>query len=191
MVVGMTVPMTPAEIQLAHWYGMSRLMANQGSQDKGYYNRSAMVADREAHPAAVLCEMAVAKWLSIYYVPTLWAASAHKDNKHLADVGTNIEVRRVRNPQTGPAIRSTDRGKVIVGVYLPDDVADDWGELEVLGWVAVPLNATKEDFLKHYKVCVGAGQKYFRCPIENLIPPNKKILLDMAEQLLDTQEKVG
>ena len=191
MVVGMTVPMTPAEIQLAHWYGMCRLIANQNSQDKEYYNRSAMVADREAHPAAVLCEMAVAKWLGIYYVPTLWAASAHKDNKHLADVGTNIEVRRVRTPQTGPAIRSTDRGKVLVGVYLPDDVADDWGELEILGWLVVPKEATKEDFVRSYKVCVGAGQKYFRCPIENLIPPNKKILLEMMGQLLDAQEKVG
>ena len=191
MVVGMTVPMTPAEIQLAHWYGMSRLMANQGSQDKEYYNRSAMVADREAHPAAVLCEMAVAKWLGIYYEPTLWAASAHQQNKDKADVGYCVEVRRVRKPQTGPAVRSTDRGKVVVGVYLPDDPLDDWSEPEILGWVAVPLNATKEDFLKHYKVCVGAGQKYFRCPIENLIPPNKKILLDMAEQLLDQNQKVG
>lgn len=191
MVVGVTVPMTPAEIQLAHWYGMSRLIANQGSEDKAYYHKDRMIADREAHPAAVLCEMAVAKWLGLYYVPTLWAASAHKDNKHLADVGNNIEVRRVRTPQTGPAVRSTDRGKVLVGVYLPDDVGDDWSEPEILGWVVVPQEATKEDFVRSYKVCVGAGQKYFRCPIENLIPPNKKILLDMAAQLLDQKQKVG
>lgn len=191
MVVGITVPMTPAEIQLAHWYGMSRLIANQNSEDKEYYNRSVMVADREAQPAAVLCEMAVAKWLGLYYVPTLWAASAHRENKDRADVAHCVEVRRVRQPQTGPAVRSKDRGKVLVGVYLPDDPGDDWSEPEVLGWVAVPLNATKEDFIKHYKVCVGGEQKYFRCPIEKLIPPNKKILLEMMGQMLDAQEKVG
>jgi hypothetical protein len=183
--------MTLQEIQLAHWYGMARQIANEQSKDKPYYDRAAMVSDREAQPAAVLCEIAVAKWLGIYYLPTLWAAKHHKDNRQTDDVTVGIEVRRVRRPGTGPAVRSTDRGKLVVGVYLSDQPADDWTQPDILGWVAVARGATKQDFLEHYEECGSGEKKYFRCPLEKLIPPSRDAIKKLVDQTLDPLHKIG
>jgi hypothetical protein len=164
----MVVKMEWSEIQQAYAIGLGRQIANQGSADKAYYAREGMVSDREAQPAAVLAEMAVAKMLTIYYSPTLWSKSEHAENRTVADLCGLIEVRRVRMSDRGPAVRSTDRGRVVVAVYVPDDSRDDWREPVILGWVTVPPAATKADFERDYVQGGNGEQSFFRCPVAKL-----------------------
>ena len=74
----MLVDMNLVEIAIANQYGLMSKLANEGKSDKSYYDRKLMESDRVAQPAAILCEMAVAKLLNIYYVPTLWTPTSTK-----------------------------------------------------------------------------------------------------------------
>ena len=186
----MVIHMDWAEIQQACVFGMGRQLANAEAADKPYYAREGMLSDREAQPAAVLAEMAVAKMLNVYYSPTLWPASDHPERKGDADLCGFVEVRRVRLSDRGPPVRSTDRGRVVVAVYIPDDSRDDWRNPMILGWVAVDPAATKATFQRDFVECGDGDQKYFRCPVSKLIPPTKENIGSLRARCL-THREVG
>ena len=109
----------PWEYKLGFQVGATRFVENWGRQNAAHYEESKMEEDRNAQPAAVLCEIAVARYLNQYCHCHIWHSSEKGKYKHLADVGNDIEVRRVR---TGNAVkvRVGDAGKVVWGVKLID-----------------------------------------------------------------------
>lgn len=165
----MLVDMNLVEIAIANQYGLMRQLANEGKNDKSYYDRRLMESDRVAQPAAILCEMAVAKLLNIYYVPTLWHSDQHQEKKFDADVGLDIEVRRSRKKGVGPAIRPTDRGKILFGCFIP---CEEWRQVDVLGFVVIPPEAKREDYNEWFEP-QGNGD-YWRCSPQNLTEATKE-----------------
>jgi hypothetical protein len=186
----MVVDMTWAEVHSAHNFGLNRLIANDGNKDRKHYDRKVMTSDRLAQPAAVLAEMAAAKMLNVYYHPTLWPSSEHWENKSAADIGGLIEVRRVRLKEVGPGVRSSDKGRVVIGVYVPDSIEDDWRTPFILGWVEIAPNATRDDFVRDFKECVTKdGKKFFRCPVSRLTQPTEKNISELRTRYLTSLER--
>jgi hypothetical protein len=185
------VPMTWEEIRDAHVVGLGRCIANRNSRDKAQYSdRKRMTADRVAQPGAVLCEMAVAKFLEIPFMPTLWPSSEHHKHKNDADIGSLIEVRRVRFPGLGPSVTHKERGRVLVGVYLPDKPEDEWFKAEVVGWARPAWDATEKDFNRLYIVKhTDGGKPYWRVPVELLEEPSEENRIALREEFLSDQRK--
>jgi hypothetical protein len=97
-----------------------------------------MEEDRNAQAAAALCEIAVARHLNQYCHSHVWHYSDRHRYRHLADVGTDIEVRRVRTA-SGVPVRKSDKGKVVWAARLLDE---EYRLVEILGSVKaddVPL----------------------------------------------------
>ena len=111
--------------------GMRRFVENWNVQDAPYYNRDLMEEDRNAQPAAALCELAVAKYLNQYWHGGVWHRSEHAKHKVLADVGNNIEVRRVRTSR-GVKVRVKDAGKIVWAAQIADS---EYRSVELLGYV--------------------------------------------------------
>jgi hypothetical protein len=90
-----------------------------------------MQEDRLAQPAAAICELAVAKYTGKYWHGGVWCRGDHSKYKNLADVGDDIEVRRVR---TGNAVkvRKKDAGKIVWGARVADD---EYRTVEILGYI--------------------------------------------------------
>jgi hypothetical protein len=107
-------------IDLASWeyehvnhVGIGRYTANWDKQDAAYYDKSRMQDDRTAQVAAAACELAVAKHVNQYWSGSVWHKEYHNRHKNMADVGYNIEVRRVRT-RNSVAVRSKDLGKGLI-----------------------------------------------------------------------------
>lgn len=132
------VQLEPWEYVLAHYIGIQRFAANWDTPDAPHYNRAAMEPDRTAQPAAVLCEIAVAKYLNKYFHGGVWPAQQHFRYRSVVDVGQRIEVRRVRK-DNGVAVRRTDAGRIVWGARLVDE---EHTEVELLGYI------TADDFIK-------------------------------------------
>jgi hypothetical protein len=127
------VELEPWEYEHAYMVGMRRYTENWNKVDASYYNRSSMEEDRNAQPASAICELAVAKYTNQYWHASVWDGRKHKKYKDMPDVGTNIEVRRVRT-QSGPAVREKDlnRGLIIWGAELSDS---EYRTVKLLGWI--------------------------------------------------------
>ena len=125
------VKIQPWEYEYAYHVGIRRFTENWGRQDASYYDRSKMEEDRNAQAAAALCELAVAKYLNEYWHASIWRSSAHRSYKQLADVGENIEVRRVRTAK-GVTVRKKDSGKRVWGARCMDA---EYRRIQVLGYV--------------------------------------------------------
>jgi hypothetical protein len=126
------IELHPWEYERAFAVGIGRFTANWGVDDASYYDRSRMQEDRLAQPAAAICELAVAKYTGKYWHGGVWCRGDHSKYKHLADVGDDIEVRRVR---TGNAVkvRKKDAGKIVWGARVVDD---EYRTVEILGYIA-------------------------------------------------------
>jgi hypothetical protein len=126
------VQILPWEYERGFAVGIGRFVANWGTSDAPYYDRSLMEEDRSAQPAAAICELAVAKYTGKYWHGGVWCRGSHHKYKHLADVGDNIEVRRVR---TGKAVkvRRKDAGKVIWAARTADA---EYRSVEILGFIS-------------------------------------------------------
>jgi hypothetical protein len=125
------------EYEYASHIGIRRFTANWNKSDAQYYDRTKMEDDRTAQVASAIGELAVAKAVNQYWSASIWTAQEHDQYKYIADVGNNIEVRRVRT-QNGPAVRSKDlnRGLIIFGVR---PVVPEFRQVEILGWIDADL----------------------------------------------------
>jgi hypothetical protein len=141
----MIITLDPWEYEWATLVGVRRFTANWNKQDAKHYDPTRMEDNRTAQVAGAVCELAVAKATNKYWAGTAWAGADHDKEKHRADVGTNIEVKRVRTKnavavrqkQVGkglflfaaraiePEFRKTERMSAIRGDY---GTADSWDE---------------------------------------------------------------
>jgi hypothetical protein len=121
------------EYEYASTIGIRRYTNNWDKPNAAHYDPSKMQEDRTAQVAAAICELAVAKAVNEYWSASIWKGTDHNTFKHLADVGKDIEVRRVRT-QPGPAIREKDLLKgnqILFGAYA---VEKEFKQVEILGW---------------------------------------------------------
>jgi len=118
--------------------GAGRTAANYGRPNAPHYaDASRREDERTASFAAAAAECGVARLLNQYWTAGgAWALQQHGDFADLADVGKNIEVRRVRDPGTTTfAVRERDMGRTIVACFvLPPELV----EVRILGWIQGP-----------------------------------------------------
>ncbi len=107
------IELTPWEYEWASHVGARRFIENWGKGNAAHYDPSRMEDDRTAQVAACVCELAVAKYANRYWSGHVWTAGQHDKHKHMADVGTNIEVRRLRTRDRA-AVRRKQLGKGLV-----------------------------------------------------------------------------
>lgn len=151
------VTLEPWEYETAYLVGIRRFVANWERQDAAHYNRASMEEDRNAQPAAAICEMAVAKYLGKFWIGGVWHKSEHFRYRNVPDVGDDIEVRRIRTGD-GVPVRRTDAGKIVWAARLADS---EYRRVELLGFV----NA--DDFIPS----IADGEKWSRCPFAALSRP--------------------
>lgn len=125
------ITLTAWEYERGFAVGIGRFTANWGKADAAHYDKSRMEEDRSAQPAAALCEIAVAKYAGEYWHGHVWHATDHAKHRSLADVGPNIEVRRVRT-RNAVAVRRTDAGKVLWAARMTDA---EYRTVEILGCI--------------------------------------------------------
>jgi hypothetical protein len=130
---GMIIEIDPWEYEHASNIGVRRFTANWGKQNAAHYDQSRMEPDRTAQVAACLCELAVAKHLNQYWSGHVWPGSEHHKYKHLADVGTSIEVRRVRT-RNAVAARKHQVGNGLV-LWAARVIDPEFTSVELLGWI--------------------------------------------------------
>lgn len=128
------VMLTPFEHTTAGTVGLHRFNFRRESKDADWYDRNLMQDDVRASIAACVCEMAVAKALNMYWGAHYWHTIDHKKYEAIADVGTNVEVRRIRERTNEPAIRWRDveRERIVVAAYAEPPL---FIRVEVLGWI--------------------------------------------------------
>ena len=92
-----------------------------------------MEDDRNAQVAAAIGELAVARVTNQYWGGHVWAGNRHAENRGRADVGHNIEVRRVRSSNNA-AVRRRQLGKGLI-LFVVRPVPDEFRTVEMLGWI--------------------------------------------------------
>lgn len=133
---------TPILIALESWeyehalhVGTRRYTANWGKADAEHYIKGRMEDDRTAQQAACVAELAVAKHANRFWSGHVWHASDHdRYRDSVADVGGNIEVRRVRNPRNGVAVRRHQLGKGLI-LWAAYPVPPEFRTVELWGWL--------------------------------------------------------
>ena len=121
------------EYEWASHVGIRRFTENREKQDAAHYKREYMEDDRSAQVAAAIGELAVARVTNQYWGGHVWAGNRHVENKNRADVGYNIEVRRVRTSNNA-AVRRRQLGKGLV-LFVVRPVPDEFRTVEMLGWI--------------------------------------------------------
>lgn len=133
----MIIHLEPWEYIHATSVGAGRFAANWGKQDAACYDKARMEDDRTAQVAAAIAELAVAKWLNRYWPGHVWHRSEHARYRDVADVGQNIEVRRVRTGR-GAAVRRRQLGKGLV-LVAAETVPPEFRSVDIWGWVIYDL----------------------------------------------------
>lgn len=135
----MKIYLEPFELDVATQVGTKRYLMNLEKQDKGYYANEHMEHDLTASIYSCVAELAVAKQLNQYWGAHWWLPEKHNYYKGMADVGTNVEVRRLREPNNAVPVRSKDvmQGCVVYGVYVPSlkSPKDDIMEVTIVGYI--------------------------------------------------------
>jgi len=129
----MDVHLEPWEYDHAMHVAARRAAANWGKKDAPHYKKELMEDERTASAAACVCELAVAKATNRYWSGHVWHASEHAKYRHIADVGTNIEVRRVRTKDTA-AVRRHQLGKGLV-LFVARPHLPEMTSVTILGWL--------------------------------------------------------
>ena len=116
--------------------GAMRLLANLHKNDAPSYRHGANQPEHIAQPLAVMGEVAVARHLGLGWDwnKAVWDASDHHANRNKADVGANIEVRRVRNLRQKPSLRSRQCGRNLA-VFFVYPMPPEYLQVKILGWV--------------------------------------------------------
>lgn len=128
------VRLRPWEYTLVAQVGADRAARNHDRPDAPHYDRSRMEDDRTAQHASCAAECATARLLNKYWTAGgAWDSARHAEFRDLADVGENIEVRRIREPNsTTFAVDERDHDRIIVACYVePPELRD----VRVLGWI--------------------------------------------------------
>lgn len=158
----MIVNLETWEYEYASHIGIRRFTANWDKEDaKHYQHDERKEDDRTAQVAAAIGELAVAKLVNQYWHATIWSAKKHNEFKKLPDVGTNIEVRRVRT-QDAVCIRQKDTGRGLI-VFAVRPIEKEFTQVEVFGFInadegynmgeqrdygrVVPLDMLRKDFI--------------------------------------------
>ena len=127
------IELEPWEYEWASHVGARRFIENCGKRDAAHYDKKRMEDDRTAQVAACVGELAVAKATNQYWSGHVWHKSDHETYKHLPDVGTNIEVRRIRTSPSG-AVRKRQLGKGLQ-LFIVRPVPPEFRAVELLGWI--------------------------------------------------------
>jgi hypothetical protein len=129
----MIVTLEAWEYEHAYQVGIRRFTENWTKKDASYYDKSKMEEDRNAQPAAAICELAVAKHVNQYWSGHVWTKESHNLHKGKADVGTNIEVKRVRT-KNAVAVRQKQVGKGLF-LFAARAIEPEFRQVEILGWI--------------------------------------------------------
>ena len=121
------------EYEWASHVGIRRFTENWEKQDASHYKREYMEDDRSAQVAAAIGELAVARVTNQYWGGHVWAGNRHAENRKRADVGHNIEVRRVRTSNNA-AVRKRQLGQGLI-LFVVRPVPPEFREVEMLGWI--------------------------------------------------------
>ena len=127
----MIIDLEPWEYEHVNLVGIGRYVANWDKQDAAHYDKSRMQDDRTAQVAAAACELAVAKYTNQYWPGHVWSKENHDKYKKVPDVGSNIEVRRVRT-RNSVAVRERDLGRGLV-LWAARAVEPELRQVELLG----------------------------------------------------------
>jgi hypothetical protein len=116
---GRVITLEDWEYEWASHVAMRRMISRFGSQDSPQYDNDKKQPELLATVATCCCEMAVAKALNRYWSGHFWDARDHGKFKDIADVGENIEVRRVREKFNPMWIDPKDvkAGRTMVAAY--------------------------------------------------------------------------
>lgn len=131
------VHLEPWEYEHASAVGIRRFTERWGSSNAAHYDSARMEDDRTAQVAAAVCELAVAKHTNQYWGGHVWHASDHPKYRDIADVGTNVEVRRVRT-RDGVALRRRQVGTGLV-LWAAKAVEPEFRAVELWGWIDYDL----------------------------------------------------
>jgi hypothetical protein len=130
----MIIHLQPWEYEYASHIGIRRYTANWNKKDAPHYsNKSKQEDNRTAQVASAIGELAVAKAVNQYWPATIWTGEQHDNYKQLPDVGSNIEVRRVRT-QDAVCIRKGDTGRNLI-VFAVRPIEKEFREVEVFGFI--------------------------------------------------------
>ena len=121
----------PWEYEWASHVGTRRYIENWRKQDALHYDKSRMEDDRTAQVAACVTELAVAKFINQFWAGHVWHQSEHSQYKNIADVGTNIEVRRLRTRESA-AVRKHQVGKELI-LFVAKPILPELREVIIYG----------------------------------------------------------
>lgn len=129
-------------IELEHWeyehacdVGIRRYTANWGKHDAPHYANKALQEDnRTAQVASAICELAVAKHTNRYWSGHVWHHTEHHKYRHIPDVGTNIEVRRLRTRETTPIRRHQNSIDGLI-IFAAKPVTPELRTVHIYGWI--------------------------------------------------------
>ena len=127
------IELHPWEYEWALHVGARRYIQNWRKADARHYAKKSMEDDRTAQAAACVGELAVAKLTNQYWGGHVWPGNRHAEHKGMADVGNNIEVRRVRTSSSAAVRRKQLEKGLILFVVRP--VAPEFRAVEILGWI--------------------------------------------------------
>lgn len=123
------IELTPWEREWAEYVALMRHNANLERGDAAHYDPKRMEDNVTASIASCVGELAAAKRLNKYWSGSFWKVKEHNKWKHLADVGENTEVKRIRKPGNPLPVRWRDveagRVNVLVYPHPPDFVVVD------------------------------------------------------------------
>lgn len=125
------IEIRPWEYERCFSVGAGRFAANWDRPDAPHYDRSCMESDKYAQVAAAICELAVARHTNQYWHAGVWHCSEQPKYGSMADVGEDIEVRRVRTANA-VKVRRKDKGKIVWGARIVDE---EYRTVEILGYV--------------------------------------------------------
>ena len=134
--------MEPVLIELEPWeyehacdVGIRRYTANWNKQDAPHYaNKKLQEDNRTALVASAICELAVAKHTNRYWSGHVWHATEHQKYRHIPDVGTNIEVRRLRTREEA-AVRKHQNNIHKLVLWVAKPVMPELRQVHLYGWI--------------------------------------------------------
>jgi len=127
------VELKPWEYEWASHVGIRRFIENWEKSNAKHYDEKRMEDNRTAQVAACIAEIAVAKHVNRFWSGTVWKAQNHEQNKNRADVGLNIEVKRLRTRQEAPVRRHQLKKGLILWVAKP--IAPEFRVVELYGYI--------------------------------------------------------
>ena len=127
------IKLEPWEYEWASHVGARRFIENWSRENAKHYDSARMEDDRTAQVAACVAELAVAKYANRYWSGHVWPVKHHDTHKGMADVGENIEVKRLRTRDSA-AVRRHQVGKGLV-LFVAKPVMPELREVEIYGWI--------------------------------------------------------